>query len=337
MTYIDSLLDKLKKKRPTLSNGSITTYKRNLIQLHKKMFDGNGGIESLDFLKDKEKVFDAIKDMKPSSQKLILTTMCVFLNADDDKTNDAVCKDYRKEVLKIQTEMSNKNVGQHKTDKEKDNWVSWARLEKVRRHYRTQITNKSFMKTKTASTISNADFNLLQMWVVASLYTLHPPIRNNYIMTVIDEDDYKKISKSDQANTNYLVVKNKKEKYFVLNSYKTVAIHGQKIIPLEKMLNSVINIWLKFNDSGFLLLNIRKEELTNNGLTKLIQKTFAPTGKDNISVNMLRKIYLTDKYGDEKGEKEKDADAMMHSVKTQQTKYVKYDEDEKDDGNDSDK
>ena len=90
----------------------------------------------------------------------------------------------------------------------------------------------------------------------------------------------------------------------------------------------MLNIWLKFNDSGFLLLNNRKEELTQNGLTKLIQKTFQPTGKDNISVNMIRKIYLTDKYGDEKGEKIADAKAMQHSVKTQQTKYVKYDKED---------
>ena len=224
--------------------------------------------------------------------------------------------------------MTKKNAGQHKTEKEEENWVSWARLNKVRRHYRTQITNKNFLKKKTADTINNSDFWLLQSWVVSALYTLHPPVRNNYIMTVIDEKEYKELNQADKQDTNYLVVKSRQYKYFALNSYKTVAIHGPQKIDIEPPLNAVLNIWLKFNDSGFLLLNNRKEELTQNGLTKLIQKTFRPTGKDNISVNMIRKIYLTDKYGEEKDEKIADAKAMQHSVKTQQTKYVKYDKED---------
>jgi len=328
MTFLEDLIKKLKTKRPNLSDGSIKTYRSHLIKLHKKMNDDDGNVESLKFLEDPDKVIETIKDMKPSSQKLVLTTACIFLEADDDKSNDDVCKDYRKRTLELQQDMTKKNAGQHKTEKEEENWVSWARLNKVRRHYRTQITNKDFLKKKTADTINNTDFWLLQSWVVSALYTLHPPVRNNYIMTVIDEKDYKELSQDDKQDTNYLVVKNRRDKYFVLNAYKTVAIHGSQKIDIEAPLNAVLNIWLKFNDSGFLLLNNRKEELTQNGLTKLIQKTFQPTGKDNISVNMIRKIYLTDKYGDEKDEKIADAKAMQHSVKTQQTKYVKYDKED---------
>ena len=43
---------------------------------------------------------------------------------------------------------------------------------------------------------------------------------------------------------------------------------------------------------------------------------------------MIRKIFLTEKFGHEKDEKEKLAHEMGHTVATQQTKYVKHDKEE---------
>ena len=60
-----------------------------------------------------------------------------------------------------------------------------------------------------------------------------------------------------------------------------------------------------------------------NNLSKYLNKVFAPTGK-KISIQMLRKIYLTDKWGEDYyKEMLNDAEAMGHSIHTQQTKYIK--------------
>ena len=55
-----------------------------------------------------------------------------------------------------------------------------------------------------------------------------------------------------------------------------------------------------------------------------IYKVFADTGR-NISTNMLRHIYLTEKYGHESTYKEKmdDATAMAHSIAVQQQGVTK--------------
>jgi hypothetical protein len=44
-------------------------------------------------------------------------------------------------------------------------------------------------------------------------------------------------------------------------------------------------------------------------------------GGKNISTNMLRKMYVSHKYGDMKEEMDKDAKALGHSVNIQQSVY----------------
>ena len=88
-------------------------------------------------------------------------------------------------------------------------------------------------------------------------------------------------------------------------------------------MNSALNIWLRFNTTGNLLLNSRKQPMTANGLTKFLQKTFEPTGK-NISSSLIRHIFISEKFPAVNQEKEEVASKMGHSV-SQQTLYSKKD------------
>jgi hypothetical protein len=56
-----------------------------------------------------------------------------------------------------------------------------------------------------------------------------------------------------------------------------------------------------------------------NDITRLLNKIF----NSNVSVNMLRTIFITSKYGDMKKEQQSDANAMGHSVNMQQNVYNK--------------
>ena len=118
------------------------------------------------------------------------------------------------------------------------------------------------------------------------------PLDYDYIMTVISNKEYDKLTEKEIENNNYTVVKSRNSKMFSLGEYKTSGKYGTKIIPVGKKLNSALNIWLKFNTSGHLLLNSKKEPMTANGLTKYLQKTFSPTGK-NISSSMIRHIFIS--------------------------------------------
>ena len=327
MVFIDELLKALKKDRPKLSDGSLLTYKNQIEKLYKKVsgHTNTSNFTDLKWVNDIDNIMEVISDMKPSSQKIILTSVAVFLSLDKDKENDKNIKKYRDKMLDIQNEMREDSKGQHKTDKEEKNWTTMKSLDEVRKGYRREINNKGILK-KNAE-LSPNDFNLLQRYLVSSLYTIQPPQRNDYIMDVVSSKEYDDLSDDDKAKSNFLEVISRGKKVFHFNHYKTVARHGAKEIEVNKQLNAILNIWLKFNKSGWLLLNKQKQPLTPNGLTKLVSRTFSPTGK-NITVNMIRKIFLTEKFGHEKDEKEKLAHEMGHTVATQQTKYVKHDKEE---------
>ena len=124
---------------------------------------------------------------------------------------------------------------------------------------------------------------MLQQCVVGMIYIgddKNPPLRNDITpMVVIDLKDYRDLS--DEALTkNYLVVQSRNKKFFSLGEYKTAGKYGLKRIDLGGRLNSVMNIWLKYNRSKSLINNSKGEPMSPNGLTKLlnVNKTFESTG-----------------------------------------------------------
>ena len=143
-------------------------------------------------------------------------------------------------------------------------------------------------------------------------------------MKIISNNEFNKLPANKKDNENYLVIVSRNNKFFHFGNYKTKKVHGVQKIKVDRELNSVLNLWLNFNDTEHLLLDSRGNKMTTNGLTKFLYKTFEPTGK-KISSTMIRHIFLTEKYGDETGykEKKKDADDMGHSVEEQQKTYVK--------------
>jgi len=319
MTFIETIKKEINEKRK-LRPSSLNAYASNMNKLHKLMFDKE--ITGLDFLKDKKKVMKTIEEKKLSTRKTYLAAIVVTLMA-FDKDEDLI-KYYRDEMEDLAKQFNANMEEQKKSETQDKNWVSLAALRKVMRKYRNELNEKEIFK-KDADDLTNKEFDLLQKWIVASLYILdeNPPLRNDYIMETISNKDYEKLSEEEKREKNYLVIKSRNNKMFSLGEYKTSGKYGTKTIPVGKKLNSALNIWLKFNKTGHLLLNSKREPMTANGLTKYLQKTFAPTGK-NISSSMIRHIFISDKFPAQNKEKEEVAEKMAHSV-NQQTLYSKKD------------
>ena len=83
-----------------------------------------------------------------------------------------------------------------------------------------------------------------------------------------------------------------------------------------------MNFWLNINKTKHLLITKKREKMTTNNLSHYLVRVFSPSGK-KISSQMLRKIHLTEKFGDIQKEMKKEAEAMGHSMATQQKVYVK--------------
>ena len=319
MTFIEELKTKIKDKR-NVRDSTLNAYIFNLNKLHRMMRNGEE-INSLDFLKRKDKVDDELKDKKLSTKKTYYASIVVGLMAMD--YDEKLVKKYRDEMEDLAKTFNAEMDEQKKSDQQDKNWTSLSSLRKVMRKYRNELNEKGIFQ-KDPDQLTNKEFDLMQKWIVSSLYLLddNPPLRNDYIMKVINQKEYDDLSEEEKKKQNYLVVKSRNTKHFSLGEYKTAGKYGTKVIPVGKKLNSALNIWLKFNKSGHLLLNSRKEPMTPNGLTKYLNKVFEPTGKNNISSSMIRHIFISEKFPPQLKEKQEVADKMAHSV-SQQEHYSK--------------
>jgi len=317
---MDYLKYKIEKARDIKPN-SLKAYLISIKKLNEYMTDEE--FKDLDFLKDEDKVIEFLEtSFALTTQKNYLASIIVALSA-YGKKYESELTDYRKRLDEL-NEKYNKEISKNeKTDKQDKNWVTLKQLRRVLNSYKADLQERGTFKK---SEVSKKEFDILQKWVVGNLYVNddNPPIRLDYgNMRVIKDDEYNKLSDKD-LKENYLVVKSRNSKFFSFGNYKTEKTYKLKKVDLGKKLNSVINIWLKYNKNGSLLVDTKNNSMSSNQLGKYIKKVFSPTGKE-ISVNLLRHIYISEKFPVEKeDEKEEVASKMLHSKSTQGT-YAKKD------------
>ena len=97
------------------------------------------------------------------------------------------------------------------------------------------------------------------------------------------------------------------------------------VVPVNSQkLNQIINLWTKINPTNYLLIGEKYTKITRNSLIRHINHTFQDTGKQ-ISVGILRKIYLSHHYGDSHKNRVMDSIHMNHSMSIANTVYLKTD------------
>ena len=288
----------IKSNRDGIKDSSLKAYMISL-----KKMNNNEEIKNLNFLKDDKEVFKIIEKLALSTQRAYLTSILVVLGAYKKEEFDSVLKKYR-ERLQVLNNKYNETISSHeKTDKQSKNWVSLKQLAKVRNFYKTELDEKN---TLTKENHNRKEMELLQKYLVSALYTLQPPIRLDYgNMKII------KNKKDNNEKTNFLLVTGRNKKSM-----------GAKEIPVNSKLNTIINLWLKYNKSDNFLLNSKDEIMNENALSKYIKKVFEPTKKD-ITLNLLRHIYISENIDLEAMKKQKKlAENMLHSGE-QQIDYAK--------------
>ena len=209
--------------------------------------------------------------------------------------------------------------------KEQKNWLNFDEVISLRDNILKKLKKEKISMSSTD--ISKSNFDLLQQYLVLSLYTMQAPRRNEYAtMKIINKKEYLDLDKEDLKKNNYLVTTSKTNKLFSYGSdkVKRKIEGGSNTINISKELNSVLNLWLHFNKSDNLLVTQQGGiGMTKNQLTLLLNRIFKPK---MISTSMLRKIYLTNMFGDQSernSKKQKIAEEMNNSVSVQQNIYVK--------------
>jgi len=315
-------------RKRKLSLVSIAIYKTNL-ELLNKIITGDDKIQNIDFVKDVDKVLEALSVKALNTRKNYITSIVVMLKAlGEDELYDR----YTALMDMISKQVEDKYDENEKTENQKNNWVDYIEILKLLNKYKT-LTRPLFRKDK--DDLTNKEKDLIQQHLVLYLYSgkAFPIIRNDFAdMKIVDDKDKLEDKK------NYLVISNNKRSMrFQLNEFKTknskTNIDKPFIIQIKDAeLKSLIRKWIDIANSEYLLINLSGNQykgkgtpMSANGIAKYLQKIFMKHLNKKISTSLLRSIYITNKYKNNTTTKEKKelAQDMLHSKSTAESVYNK--------------
>jgi hypothetical protein len=111
---------------------------------------------------------------------------------------------------------------------------------------------------------------------------------------------------------------------FYFNRFKTAKTYKQQIVDVPSELNEIIKLYLKHKkgDTNKLLVNVKGIPFkSSTDITIRLNKIF----DKKVSSSMLRKVFLTSKYGSIINELGEDTTNMGTSVGTALNNYIKED------------
>ena len=323
---MEKLMEEVKQSR-NVRDTSIALYKRHL---NKLAMDITGKeYQNEKFLKTKaDEIIKYLDDKSNSVRRNFSASIMVALspkqkNSPTDEYR-GVYEGYAKLLTEGQANYLESKKDNKMNSKEQKNWMNFDEVISLRDNILKKLKKEKISMSSTD--ISKSNFDLLQQYLVLSLYTMQAPRRNEYAsMKIINKKEYLDLDKEDLKKNNYLVNLSKTNKLFSYGSdkVKSKIEGGSNTVNITKELNSVLNLWLHFNKSDNLLVTQQGGMgMTKNQLTLLLNRIFKPK---MISTSMLRKIYLTNMFGDEaerNNKKQKIAEEMNHGTGVQNL-YIK--------------
>lgn len=283
------LKEKLKEKRPNLSEQTLKTYTSVLKSLWKKMYKDDDFTISKLTLKT---IKPYLEDMTLATRKTTLSALYVLTENDD----------FRKLMLEDIEKTNQLNSKQEMNDKQKNSYVSQSDLHnkflEMDKEIKMMYRNKKY------------DFGKMQEYIILALLSgkFIPPRRS------LDYTSFK-IKNIDKEHDNYF-----DKTRLVFNKYKTSNKKGQQIVEVPKELVSILKKWISVNPTDYLLFDRNGNTMSSVKLNQKLERMF---GK-KVGVNTLRHSYMTDKYGnliDTKKEMEKDF-KEMGSSSLQENVYI---------------
>ena len=212
------------------------------------------------------------------------------------------------------------------TEKQAAKYVDWKLIVKLRRLLQRTVRLGRYYTRKV---VAKTEFQVLQQNLVLHLYTLVPPVRNDWsTVKFLSESQWKLLPEEEKETSNNLVLGRGGYRVYWAE-FKTRKTHGviQQIIP--KQLQSLLKKHIKylryhFPDNYNLLLTQTGTPLSRNGLTKFLQRLFYKHFRKKISTGALRSIFLTHKFDKNILEEQRDiAKAMHHTPAVARDFYVK--------------
>ena len=308
-----TLVDRIQRKRGC-ARSSCRVYASNLRRIHREMSDEPWS-NDLKWLQN-ESIFNKIKKEESQNvKKNLANAASVGLSMIGSKM--------KAKYTELLDELRKQKPDQSLSSRQKDNFVKWSEVIKLKRHYTRLVRLKRLYSKQTLTT---KDFLNLQRNLVLHLYVSQNPIRLDYAnCRILTEKQFQNIKKD--GSTNYLVTGKKYRFYFY--QYKTSRKHGIITLKPPPQLVSVLKkhaafLRKRFEDPVWLLYNSRRDRMRRNGLSKFLTTMFVDHYDRKVSASMLRTIFLSHKYKDtDIQEREQTAKSIMHTRETQEKSYIK--------------
>jgi hypothetical protein len=243
-------------------------------------------------LKKPQEFFDFVKEkgFGESAEKQYLSAIKYYLI----KENIAVPDAYQRRIDELYGKMNEQDIKQELKPKLLEKFVPYDKLMEAQK--------------KLADNKDKTDKQWLD-YVVASLYTLNPPIRNDF-------GDMKVYKRRDPRRKGNELIWNKKP-IIVMRDYKTDGSTGGVELPISKPLQEVLAEW--FGRIGVIPPYVFGTKYSDTASLKLIASAFGTTGKF-LGIDNLRHAYIQHHLPAIATNLEKRrnlADRMLHSTDTQ--------------------
>jgi len=264
----------------------------------KKLNDGKE-IKDLKFLKKVESILEKINQKPKNTGRSYLIAIVSALKNKDDKL-------YAKYYPYLEQINADLKTNTTKSEKQAENWMSQDVIMEKQKQY------MAYLPKKSKKELNEAEYCALLDLVVLSLYTLTPPRRSlDYVNMVVSADT------SNPAFNYY------HNGVFIFNNYKTQKVYKTQIEAVPKDLNDILKVYLKLKPKNdhFLCYYDGTPLNHSNQITRILNRIFG----NKISVNMLRNIFISDKFSPAIKDMEDVAQAMGTSVNMLQNTYAKQD------------
>ena len=316
-----------------LKPSSAKNYSKILVTLISKLNEGNiscleGQTSKWFKLKEFEKVFG---HLKKTTQRNYLSAVISFMKVrKEDK--DKLFSEISEKVKTLHDDYENRIASKKLTKEEEEKWVSAETLADVFKNKILYSLGKYplFVGTSkrpiTRDQIDNDSYLRLRDFVIAAFY-LYPFYNQDVDFGIMRNDlaNIRLLNVGKKKKFNYDKTKNyflPGQELIILNDYKTSRTGGEVRLIIPSFMSNLLSKWVKFlelDGDEYLFPGVSKHDITIilRRITKLL--TGIPLGSQ-----MLRKIYVTNKFGDISEQKEKIAKSMGHSVEMQDRAYTKH-------------
>jgi hypothetical protein len=285
------------------SNISASSKKLYLHNLKKLNQDQE--IKSLTFLKDKENILKQLESKKPNTKRTYLISIVSAVKNSENKQIKKLYDYYYPMLEQLNKDFTDNTK---KTSTEETNWITEEELNELKEN-----CDKIVEEVKGKRKIDDKQYDKLLDCLILSLYTKIAPRRSlDYVEMYVDKP-------TEDKEKNYYY-----QGKFYFNRYKTAKTYKQQIIDIPTELNEIIKLYLKFRkgDNNKLLVNVKSIPFkSSTDMTNRLNKIF----DKKVSSSMLRKQFLTSKYGTIINDLEKDTENMGTSVSTSLNNYIKED------------